>query len=108
MEFTDMIGGEYKFYGVDNHCFKVGFYTFEAVEDPDDGYRSWMDCIKVKDDNELIFFRTSLATVKLEQFDEIYQLTDVEDGHIWLQFGTERSDEYYPYFVFAYQPRVPR
>lgn len=112
MQFEDMIGGTHKFYGVDNNCFKIGFHTFEAVEDPDDGWRSFMKCVEIKIDRELIFFGHSLATVRIDRLDhpdvEIYTLIDVDDGHLWLAFGTNQTDEWYPYFMFDYYPKPPK
>ena len=111
MRFEDMIGGTHKFYGVDNHCFKIGFHTFEAVEDADDGWRSFMECVNVKADNELIFFRHSIANIRIEVLTEnvkIYRFVDADDDHIWLAFGTDLHDEWYPVFVFEYNPKLPK
>ena len=111
MRFEDMISGTHKFYGVDNNCFKIGFHTFEAVENADDGYRSFMECINLKTDNELIFFRHSIANIRIEVLTEnvkIYRFVDADDGHIWLAFGTDLHDEWYPVFVFEYNPKLPK
>ena len=32
-------------------------------------------------------------------------VVDVEDGHVWLTFGTEWYDDYYPMFRFEYKPK---
>lgn len=29
-----------------------------------------------------------------------------DDGHVWLRIGTDNTDDYYPSFVFFYQPRT--
>lgn len=111
MQFQDMIAGTHKFYGVDNNCFKIGFHTFEAVENADDGYRSFMDCVALKTDNELIFFGHSIANIRIEVLSDdvkIYRFVDTDDGHIWLAFGTDHTDDYYPYFVFQYNPKPPK
>ncbi len=105
-------GLEADFYGVDNECFKLEQFVFEAVEDPDDGYRSCMQEVRMKDDTEgLIFFTTPLARVRVtENSDSVddfdgYALVDVKDGHEWLVFGTSESSDYYPSFIFCYTPK---
>lgn len=107
-EFGTLIGNELPFYGVDNNCFKLGDRVFEAVEDESDGYRSYLGSVEVRDPSGLIFFRTPLASVRVVEVDdnyaEEYQLVD-DGGHVWLRFGTNNCDDYYPYFVFEYQPR---
>ena len=47
-------------HGVDNNHFKLSVpderIVLEAVEDPDDGYRSLLECVKKSDRGGLIFF----------------------------------------------------
>ena len=106
MNFDDTIDNTYKFYGVYDMMFKIGPYIFEAVEDPDDGYRSYLTSVEVRTDEKLVFLGKSFATVRVEELNEGefggYQLVDVEDGHRWLKFGTDYADDYYPCFVFRY------
>ena len=105
------------FHGVDNHRFKLGTNVFEAVEDPGDGYRSYLGSV-VATDGEGIFFATQVDTVEVVEYqldhDEVstedirgYALRSTTDGHIWLVFGTNVWDGYYPCFVFRYTPRAP-
>jgi hypothetical protein len=109
---------EADFYGVDSHCFKLNNYVFEAVEDPDDGYRSCMAEIQMKDNiDNLIFFGTPIGRVRVEECSretnyadgirclDGYKLVDIEDGHVWLRFGTDESESYYPSFFFNYQTK---
>lgn len=120
MKFEDLVVKEFYFYGVDNNSFKIGVHIFEAEEDEDDGYRSFLRSVEVKDPAGLIFFGTPIATVRVADLDEIssdryetrplhdgYQLIDVDDGHVWLRFGTDVSDDYYPCFIFDYMPKPP-
>jgi len=106
------IGVEADFYGVDCNCFKLNNCIFEAVENESDGYRSCMEEVRMNDDTkDLIFFNTPLARIRVEdclvgQCDQTfngYNLVDVNDGFIWLTFGTDNYDDYYPYFAFYYQ-----
>ena len=110
--FERLLGKEHKFYGVDSNCFKLNSQVFEAVEDEDDGYRSYLGSVlllgKPKDHN-LIFPRHSFARVTLIECSygdfEGYQIQDLDYHHIWLRFGTDNVDDYYPFFVFEYQAR---
>lgn len=112
MKFEDTVGMEFDFYGVCNNEFKLGDTVFEAVEDPDDGYRSYLESVEVRESNGL-FFRSPLARVRVEEanavrpgdHDEGWRMVDVEDGHEWLFVGTNHYDGYYPYFVFRYTPK---
>jgi hypothetical protein len=97
------------FYGVDNNFFKIGDDFFEAVEDEDDGYRSCMDAVVICAGGEYRhnFFKTPVANVKaVEGDEETIKLID-ESGHVWLEFGTDHSDSYYPSFVFRYSAKAP-
>jgi len=109
MGFDELEGKEFKFYGVDNNSFKLDRKVWLAVEDEDDGYRSYLDSIEVLDSKDGIFFRKSLAKVRIYRdqgpYFEGFMLIDVEDGHCWLRVGTDNADDYYPYFVFQYQPK---
>ena len=110
--FKTLVGGTYEFYGIDFHSFCIGHngarIVLEAREDPDDGYRSYFDCFQVKNVDK-IFFKESIAKVKLISLDESkfigWQLLDAEDSHAWLTVGTSYIDDYYPCFVFDYQPK---
>ena len=111
--FNSTVGMEFDFHGVDNNCFKLDNAVWEALEDPDDGYRSYLGVINLRDVGNLTFFRTPVARVTLVEVDHErglcgYRLIDVKDRHMWLEFGTDHSDDYYPWFNFYYQPRRPR
>jgi hypothetical protein len=100
------------FYGVDNNCFKLGDHVFEAEEDESDGYRSCLrEVHEVTNTGGLIFFQTPIAKVVVQEargIDEGFRLLDVLDNHVWLEFGTDNTDDYYPYFVFNYYPKAPK
>ena len=116
-----------KFYGAGHNSFKVDGIVFEVLEDPDDGYRSSYGGVAVAKGNNEIFFRQPIANVKirtLEDGDDClkddgddkyrdgiargHQLVDIQDGHVWLEFGTDLHDGYYPYFYFMYNPKKPK
>lgn len=110
IDIKDLVGKEFGFYGVDGEFFKIGRYTFQVIENPDDGYRSYMEEARaVEPDHRLNFFARPVAKVRVvdsdpyEDFDG-HRLVD-GDGHVWLEFGTDSSDNYYPYCVFRYHPK---
>lgn len=131
--FETLLGGEYDFYGVDNNCFCIGIngtrLVLEAVEDPDDGFRSYFGCFRTTEANK-IFFKNPICRVKLlaggesehtyffedEEISEDRKamvrrdnfsgwiLQDCKTGHTWLTVGTDHGEDYYPLFAFRYTP----
>lgn len=82
--------------------------TYTAVEDPDDGYRSYMDKIVVSDNNLSNMFEPqrvmAIMRVNTTHANDILDLYDVRTGLIVLSVGTNNTYEYYPYCVFEYRP----
>ena len=114
--FDFLNGKEFWFYGVDGYRFKLarpGFLqrVYEAIEDESDGYRSYLKTVMVVEDTSDIFFKLPLGLVRLEpdfQTDcDGWLLRDVHRDHIWLRFGTNRYDSYYPTFYFTFTPYGP-
>jgi len=113
--FLALVGSEVDYYGADegDNAFKVDEVVFKALEDPDDGYRSYLGTINYSEDHNSIFFRAPIARVRIEAFDcedgsrddRGYRFVDVEDGHVWLEFGTKDYNDYYPYFIFRHSPK---
>jgi len=119
-----MAAPEMDFYGIDNNSFCLGVggskICLEALEDPSDGYRSYFGCFRTTDVDK-IFFRDPIARVKMVEVPKSdggakhfyslnidingWQLVDLDDGHVWLVVGTDFSDDYYPFFVFRYEPK---
>jgi hypothetical protein len=110
MLFDEVVGKTFKFYGVHDTFFKIGRYIFEAIEDENDGYRSYLDSVETRSDENLVFLGRSFATVIVEAVEDGpyfngFVLRDSTDGHIWLKFGTDNADDYYPCFIFEYQTK---
>ena len=121
--FLSLVGGVVDYYGADGgECeFKIDSMVFKVLEDPDDGYRSYLGTIEYAADSEGIFFPNPIARVKIESFEdetstdpedftgsgtcEGYRLIDIEDDHVWLEFGTANTSDYYPYFIFRHIPK---
>lgn len=106
--FEDLVGQTVSFFGVNCNCFKLGNQVFEAIEDEDNGYRSYLQSVEVAQGN-IVFPQHKLARVRVEEFCDGYfdgyRLVGVTDGHEWLRFGTDNIDDYYPGFIFYYQPK---
>lgn len=104
-------GHKFYFYGCHNNCFKLDDMILEAMEDPEDGYRSSLGGVRhVLNEHENRFFKRPLARVVLKEYSggsentNGWELKDMDTGHQWLVFGTCNYDDYYPYFVFNYNP----
>lgn len=98
-------GKEFGFYGVDGHCFKLDDKVFEAMEDEDDGYRSYLDCVVLRDVSGKIFFDAPLCKVRIghsASYDDGFALYDVDTNDLILDVGTDNMDDYYPWFCFDY------
>ncbi len=124
MNIDDMIGNTYDLYGADGNCFRLGdsdgaVRTFEAMEDENDGYRSSLDCLRdVTAPDELaklVFSAVPMAQATGRKAtkqpggygdteDDIVELVDT-DGHAWLSVGTDNIGDYYPGFVFTWNPK---
>jgi hypothetical protein len=106
-------GKTHEFSGVDYNCFKLDGVVYEAVEDPSDGYRSYLDTIKAAGSEHFVFPPYPFADVlvmsshgECEWDFEGFVLIDARDGHVWLKVGTSNTMDYYPYFTFEYHPKA--
>lgn len=106
--FDSLVGKTFQFFGIDCNAFKLNSIVYEALEDEDDGYRSYLGSIELKDDHDYKFLRRPLGRVRIEREDEGrfdgYRFIDVVTNHTWLTIGTDDTDDYYPYFIFNYTP----
>jgi len=115
--FTELAGQRVGFCGVDNNVLCIVTpegerLAFECIEDPGDGYRSHMEEIVQVPIVGHIFFPNPIAFLTIETDDKCpegpegfygYRLV-ADDGHVWLRFGTDQSEDYYPFFTFWYDP----
>ena len=110
--FASLLGMPLEYYGADSgeHTFNIDGITFKVIENPDDGYRSYLGPIDYSGTHSSLFFKQPIAKVKIVEFsdespshdndvwinqlDQGYRLIDIEDGHVWLQFGTANYDDY--------------
>ena len=117
--FVSMVGGIYDFHGILNDSVKLNDMIFQILEDPDDGYRSYLGAVRIPEEIESRgFYNKPIAKVRLETSDmqrynkaipqsfRGYILVDTEDGHIWALIGTGSFDDSYPYCVLDYNPKL--
>ena len=80
--------------------------TYEAIEDPDDGYRSYMRELRTTDEKVRYTFPSVdvLCSLSEECFVDILCFRDVKNGKTILEIGTDCTDCYYPYCVFNWMP----
>lgn len=122
-DFERLVGQEFDFYGVDNTTFKLNDTIWNAIEDESDGYRSYLGSVEAEVRPDSIYFDRPLARVMLVWLDEYtekdqsgrydalsyfsgWRLVDVVDGHVWLTVGTDQMHDYYPCFMFTYNPKL--
>ena len=122
--FKSLHGLALEFYGANTgeNTFKIDEIVFKVLEDPADGYRSYLGAVDYSDSHDSIFFSSPIARVYIESYkltkpneydnddddlrEQGYCLKDINDSHVWLEFGTDYSDDYYPYFIFRYYPKL--
>jgi hypothetical protein len=105
IDFEELVGQEFDFYGVDGNCFKLDDVAYETIDG--DG----LDEVRICHDQHR-FHELPIARVVVEGAafsDEVYELIDLHDGHRWLAFGTEicfTSERSYDVpFLFEYTPK---
>lgn len=105
MHFNDLLDTNipFEFYGVNLNKFKLGTIVFEAIEDPNDGYRSYLESVELSS-SPAIFSKRPLAIVTVKTYEDGFTLVDQKTNHVWLSVYTDALDDYYPYFTFSYSP----
>ena len=104
INFEQFVGKKTNFYVIENNKFKITEGVFEVIEDPDDGYRSSLEGVQLLDYKDIVGCFGILAQVEICQDNEDNFLLRDNDGHVWLRFGTDYGDDYYPCFIFSYDP----
>lgn len=101
IDFSELVGEKASLY----YCnypnrFQLGKIIFEVMEDESDGYRSYLDKVVIVDNDAPLGTLIDKVTIRSStEIDEGYDLVS-DDEFVWLTFGTDNTDDYYPYFVF--------
>ena len=80
-----------------------------ALEDPDDGYRSYMHELEIVEDPCKIKLPSIFVCCHMRENgnyenNDILVFVDFENGKEILEIGTGNYDDYYPYCVLHYYP----
>lgn len=106
IDFQKLVGQKAKLYlSLDINTFQLGKVKFEVKEDENDGYRSAMDQVVIVDENINLKKSILIADVEIFTSEFGFCLAD-EKGYVWLDFGTDYSDSYYPHFIFNWNPQA--
>ena len=93
-----------------NICsFTLDGVTYKAIENPDDGYRSYMEELEVSDRTPINSFHGVGVVCSMKENTEyenndILVIRDAHNGKTILEIGTENYDDYYPCCQFVYHP----
>lgn len=87
--------------------FVLGGKTYVAVEDPDDGYRSTMEEIRLSEKPCLKTFPGVKVVGRMKGSDgcgrnNTLQLVHAKTGKVILEVGTDNVDDYYPWYVATF------
>lgn len=127
--FDELIGKEFTLYKSNllNH-FQLNNTLYEVLEDESDGYRSMMKHVAIVDDEaDTGYYSENLGKVIIEKASpkynsysgkfneedewqdndfEGYQIKDIQTDHVWLIFGTDNMNDYYPVFTYNWKPKI--
>jgi hypothetical protein len=103
------------FWGHKEECGYIKFtldgITYIAVEDPDDGYRSYMRDLEIVDEDCEIKLPDIKVCCKMREDDkgwnetnEVLEFIDLINCETILAIGTGNTSDYYPYCVLDYYP----
>jgi len=91
--------------------FELDGITYVAQENPDDGYRSFMDDIFITDERPSNVFPPCEVVGTMRRYagynteaEGLIDFIDIITGKPVLSVGTDWSDSYYPYAVFEFMP----
>lgn len=108
---TGVLARKYDFW--EDECNYIKFtldgVTYLAIENPDDGYRSYMNELEVSEEPckiklpNIEVVCTMMGDTKYESND-VLQFVDVLSGKEIMSVGTENYNDYYPYCHLEYHP----
>ena len=83
--------------------------TYKAIEDPSDGYRSYLQDLVITDEVISNTFPPQEVIGKMKEdsdysVNDTIQFIDAVTGKIVLEVGTNNTDDYYPYCVMNWRP----
>ena len=98
------------FWSVDSNfiLFALDGVTYKATENPDDGYRSYLNDLEIVDKKPHIKIPdVEVVGIMREDDDseknDVIEFRDVNNGRCVLAIGTGNTYDYYPYCVLSYK-----
>ena len=89
--------------------FEIDGQVYEAVENPSDGYRSYMDKLVISNKqvrNKIPEAQVVCVYKDKDGYDDcdLLDFIDCRNGKVFLTIGTKHVHDYYPVCVFEYNP----
>lgn len=91
---------------VDGIRFCLDDVNYECLENPDDGYRSYLNGLEVTSEPcRYRFPGTEVLCSMSEDGEDILEVREAKTGKIVLRIGTDNDDSYYPVCRMEYYPQ---
>ena len=92
--------------------FRLDGIVYTAIENPIDGYRSCMRKLSAEDGVDIdnvfapveVIARHRRKGEHNSEEDDVLEVLDAKTGKAVIEVGTDYMDDYYPYFVAAFDP----
>ena len=89
--------------------FELDGQVYEAIEDPSDGYRSYMDKLVISNKqvrNKIPETQVVCVYKDKDDYDDcdLLDFIDCRNGNVFLTIGTKHVHDYYPVCIFEYNP----
>lgn len=106
--------GKHYFSGIDttsvngehHYLFILDGITYEAAEDPCDGYRSWATITETDKKCRFTFLPQEVILIEDEnnKDHDYVKMYDANNGKLILRIETDYFDSYYPCAIYEYHP----
>lgn len=88
--------------------FTLDGVTYKAIEDPEDGYRSYLTDLEISEE-QCLYKLPDVSVIcsmrpEMEEVNDILTFVDAKNGKEFLAIGTGNIEDYYPYCVLEYEP----
>ena len=97
-------------FGFEEECgvgiFVLDGVSYAAIEDPDDGYRSFLSGIALTTERPRCEFPPVEVFCHMDEstLNEILFVRSAKTGNVILKVGTENTGDYYPCYIFELSP----
>ena len=95
---------------VDGIRFSLDGVNYECLENPNDGYRSYLNDLKVTSEPCRYRFPETEVLCSMSEnsyrHEDILEVRETKTGKIVLRIGTDNDDAYYPVCIMQYFPQA--